>query len=101
MSSPRRHAAHCRQPTHGHTTRGAPIGTPAAAGSSTPGPTAATLPTGSWPSVSGSFTPRSASTRLRPPPMSKYPVWMCRSLWHTPHDSTSTSTSVPRGSGVG
>ena len=78
--------AHARQNPHGitnaHTTR-EPTGGPA-----TPGPSAATVPVISWPITAGVGNATSAFIT-------------CRSVWHTPHACTLTSTSLASGSGTG
>ena len=74
----------------------APILTPLASG-----PTATTSPTFSWPSVTGSFMPRSCRLSCLPPPRSNQPSARCRSLWQTPAASTFSSTSRAFRLGVG
>src|SRR3954470_12880968 len=96
FSSPRLHTSQVPQPIHGSASRTLPILTPLASG-----PTATTLPTFSWPSVTGSFMPRSSRLIFLPPPRSNQPSARCKSLWHTPAASTLSRISLPLGSGVG
>src|SRR5262249_23566348 len=96
FSSPRLHGPHVPQPIHGCASRRSPTVTPFAAG-----PAATTSPTFSWPSVTGSFIPRSARLSFLPPPRSNQPSARCRSLWQTPAARTFSRTSLPAGFGVG